>query len=211
MVGPRHRHGDALATLDGFDLTSMASYLPTNANHADDTVENFEPTMNPIVSGGYAWVVFTSRRLYGNLATIAPSTSDPRDYYYLDYNNVTCKKLWVAAVDIGSIQNGKFMEGVMAGTDPSHPAFYLPGQELVAGNSRGFWVLDPCKADGMSCQTGDQCCNGYCEPNASGMLVCGMPATNTCSGLQDKCTTASDCCDATALCINGFCALGGPQ
>jgi hypothetical protein len=198
-----------LGTLNG--LNGTTSYLPTSANHPNDTVQNFEPTMNPIVSGGYAWVVFTTRRLYGNLATIDPSTSDPRAYYYLDYNNVTCKKLWVAAVDIGSIQNGTFKEGVTPGTDPSHPAFYLPGQELVAGNSRGFWVLDACRADGTSCQTGDQCCNGFCEPNASGALVCGMPTTNTCSGLQEKCTTAANCCSAQALCINGFCALGGPQ
>ena len=34
--------------------------------------------MNPVPSGGYAWVVFTSRRLYGNVATINPFYSDPR-------------------------------------------------------------------------------------------------------------------------------------
>ena len=27
----------------------------------------------------------------------------------------------------------------------SHPAFYLPGQELAAGNMRGFWVVDACQ------------------------------------------------------------------
>jgi hypothetical protein len=61
--------------------------------------------------------------------------------------------------------------------------------------------------------TGDQCCNGFCEPNTSGMLVCGTPPTmdgGTCSGLQEKCTTAADCCSSQALCINGFCALPGP-
>ena len=36
------------------------------------------------------------------------------------------------------------------GTDASHPAFYLPAQELLAGNARGFWVLDPCQTDGTS-------------------------------------------------------------
>ena len=29
-------------------------------------------TVNPVPSGGYAWVVFTSRRMYGNVATINP-------------------------------------------------------------------------------------------------------------------------------------------
>ena len=35
----------------------------------DDTTLNYEPTVLPVVAGGYAWVVFTSRRLYGNVAT----------------------------------------------------------------------------------------------------------------------------------------------
>ncbi len=35
----------------------------------DDTTLNYEPTVLPVVSGGYAWVVFTSRRLYGNQLT----------------------------------------------------------------------------------------------------------------------------------------------
>jgi hypothetical protein len=196
-----------LATLNGFDLTSKASYLPTNGNHPDDTVLNYEPTAAPVVSGGYAWVVFTSRRLYGNLATSDPTQSDPRQYNINDYTKVTCKKLWVAAVDIGTVQNGMFVEGVPPGTDPSHPAFYLPGQELIAGNARGFWVLDPCKPDGASCMTGDQCCNGFCEPiGDAGTLTCGPPPMGGCAGIQDKCASAADCCDPGAVCVNGFCA-----
>jgi hypothetical protein len=201
----------ALNALNGLNPDGMTSYLPTGGNnHGNDTVLNYEPTVNPVVSGGYAWIVFTSRRLYGNLATQDPWLSDPRNYNAADYTKVTDKKLWVAAVDIGTIQNGMFVEGDTPGSDPSHPAFYLPAQELVAGNARGFWVLDPCRADGMSCMTGDQCCDGYCEPNGpNGALVCGPPMGNMCSGLQEKCTTAADCCDPNALCINGFCAIGG--
>ena len=200
-----------MATLNG--LNGTTSYLPTNGSHPDDTVLNYEPTVNPIVSGGYAWIIFTTRRMYGNLATQDPTTQRPaaRELQLPGLQQVTCKKLWVAAVDIGSIQNGKFMEGVAPGTDPSHPAFYLGGQELAAGNARGFWVLDACKADGMSCMTGDQCCNGFCEPlGDGGSLICGMPTGSTCSGLQEKCTTSADCCDTTNLCINGFCSLGQP-
>ena len=131
-----------------------------DADHGDDVDLNYEPTVNPVASGGYAWVVFTSRRMYGNEATIPPFCSDPRG---VDLDaNITTKKLWVAAVDL--------TQG--PGVDGSHPAFYLPGQELLAGNSRGFWVQDPCKADGQSCQSGDQCCDGYCEPGAGGALVC---------------------------------------
>jgi hypothetical protein len=197
-----------LGSLNGFDGTT--SYLPTGPNHMADTNLNYEPTVAPVVSGGYAWVIFTTRRLYGNLATQDPTLSDPRDYDSTQYANITPKKLWVAAVDIGAIKNGVFVQGWTPGSDPSHPAFYLPAQELVAGNARGFWVLDPCQADGTSCMTGDQCCNGFCEPGSGDAgLVCAS-ASGSCSGLQEKCTTAADCCDSSALCINGFCSLGTP-
>jgi hypothetical protein len=166
-----------------------------NPSHEDDVDLNYEPTVNPEASGGYVWVVFTSRRMYGNEATIPPFCSDPRGVDLI--KNITTKKLWVAAVDLGATP----------GTDASHPAFYLPGQELLAGNSRGFWVLDPCRSDGQSCQSGDQCCNGYCEPQGDGgALICAnTPPNNACSVLNNKCTMAADCCVSTNQCVNGFC------
>ncbi len=184
----------ALANLNG------TGYLPTGGtNHTDDTVLQYEPTVNPVPSGGYAWVVFTSRRLYGNVATQDPFLSDPRNYDPV--TGVTTKKLWVAAIDL----NAK------PGTDPSHPAFYLPGQELHAGNSRGYWVVDPCEPNGTSCLTGDQCCSGYCE-DVDGGFVCGNQPPG-CTGLGNKCKQASDCCGAAQgiQCIDGFCAQPNPQ
>jgi len=191
-----------LYALNGLNAGGTSSYLPTGPNnHSDDTVLNYEPTVNPAASGGYIWVIFTSRRLYGNVATTDPWQSDPRNYDATLVANATCKKLWVAAIDLNA----------PPGSDPSHPAFYLPAQELLAGNARGFWVLDPCKADGASCQSGDQCCNGYCEPNGDGgALICSNMAP-TCSSVGDKCTTAKDCCDSTDSCIDGFCAQSSPQ
>ncbi|HVJ93765.1 MAG TPA: hypothetical protein VM580_28380, partial [Labilithrix sp.] len=97
-------------------------------SHAEDVNFNYEPTVSPAPSGGYAWVVFTSRRLYGNLATIPPFCSDPRGVNLVQ--NITPKKLWVAAIDLSA----------KLGTDASHPAFYLPAQELLAGNTRGYGV-----------------------------------------------------------------------
>jgi hypothetical protein len=173
--------------------------LPTGPNnHANDTVLNYEPTVAPVPSGGYIWVIFTSRRLYGNMATSDPWQSDPRNYDATQFANTTCKKLWVAAIDLNA----------PAGSDPSHPAFYLPAQELLAGNARGFWVLDPCKPDGASCQSGDQCCNGYCEPNGDGGALICSNVPPTCSATGDKCTTAKDCCQPSDSCINGYCAQG---
>ena len=206
----------ALDTLNG--KSGGVPYLPVLANNhgipgaadpqssyneagQDDTTLNYEPTVLPISAGGYAWVVFTSRRAYGNQLDAVPWQSWPPTYDTTDLKQATVKKLWVAAIDLSA----------PAGTDPSHPAFYLPAQEILAGNSRGFWVLDPCKPDGESCATGDQCCNGFCEPNGpAGALVCSnTPLSGSCSAPQEKCTTASDCCDTTNVCINGFCATKG--
>jgi hypothetical protein len=191
-----------LATPYSLGCTADGQVVGTiDADHGDDVNLNYEPTVAPVAAGGYVWVVFTSRRMYGNEANIPPYCSDPRGVDLV--TNVTTKKLWVAAIDLGA----------PPGTDVSHPAFYLPAQELLAGNSRGFWVLDPCKADGLGCTSGDQCCNGYCEPNgAGGALVCSnTPPDTHCSQLSEKCTTAADCCDTTNVCLNGFCSLKGPQ
>jgi hypothetical protein len=196
--GSAHR----LDRLNGYGASGV--YLPDNQTGAkthtatQDATLNYEPTVNPIASGGYAWVVFTSRRMYGNVAQLDPWLSDPRSYPWLD--EVTDKKLWVAAVDLNA----------PAGSDPSHPAFYLPAQELHAGNSRGYWSVEACKADGMSCQTGDQCCGGYCQPGEAG-LTCSssMPS---CSAMYDKCKSDSDCCGAQQgiTCINSVCTVSQP-
>jgi len=47
--------------------------------------------------------------------------------------------------------------------DPSHPAFYLPGQELESGNMRAFATLAPCRANTVSCESGADCCGGFCR------------------------------------------------
>ncbi|MDB4945368.1 MAG: hypothetical protein JWP97_4902 [Labilithrix sp.] len=169
--------------------------LPTNADHPNDSQVNFQPTVNPVPSGGYYWVVFTSRRIYGNLLTGKP-------YGETGSDSTPQKKLWVAAIDVNA----------PAGTDPSHAAFYLPGQELGAGNSRGFWVVDPCKQNGNSCETGDECCNGFCRaPGDGGALVCSdKPPGTTCVKEFEKCSVDGDCCDPAQKCIAGKCSKTTP-
>jgi hypothetical protein len=143
-------------------------------------------------------VVFTSRRIYGDVATIDPTLSDPANYPWK--TQATCKKLWVAAIDLNA----------PPGTDPSHPAFYLPAQELYAGNARGFWTVEKCGGDGDGCGTGDECCGGYCQPSDGG-LVCSSTKP-TCSAQYEKCTTPADCCGAARgiTCINNICAEASP-
>jgi hypothetical protein len=187
-----------LAVPSTVTCTADSADVTVDTDHGDDVNVNYEPTVSPVGSGGYAWVVFTSRRMYGSVATIPPYCSDPRGVDLI--TNITPKKLWVAAIDLGAAP----------GKDASHPAFYLPGQELLAGNARGFWVLDPCRKDGAACDTGDECCNGYCEANGDGGALICSNTIPSCANTGDKCKVAADCCDTTEACINGFCAQPGP-
>ncbi len=178
----------ALDALNG--ISGGKPYMPYGSNEID---MNYEPTILPIAVGGYYWVVFTSRRCYGN--TLTPSL-DPDAFAY---GTARRKKLWLAALDVTPQPN----------KDPSHPALYLPGQDLQPGNMRGFWSLDPCKPNGTACNEADECCGGFCRQSGN-MKVCVPPPTG-CSNEFEACTTAGDCCSGTALCINGHCATPTPN
>ena len=169
-----------LATVDGDGYPFAAG--------SRDLSWNFEPTFAPVASGGYFWVVFTSRRTYGNLLV------DTKD---------NTKQLWVAAID----------ESPTLGTDASHPAFLLPGQANDSINMRGYWALDPCKGDGQACGSGTECCGGYCDQSADGgAAVCGSN-TSGCSQDGDHCDLTSDCCGASqgVQCINHVCSEAPPN
>jgi hypothetical protein len=184
-----------LDTLDGYTGAS-GSYLP-----AKDTALNFAPTVLAEAVGGYFWAVFTSHRSYGNLmASKANSSGFGGGMCLNPQGDEADGKLWVAAIDIGA----------QPGRDISHPAFYLDGQELQADNLRGYWVLPACQANGSSCQTGDECCCGFCRSSGSAAptCVCKPPG---CSNEFETCVTAADCCNKSDQCINGRCAMPAPQ
>src|SRR5262249_42710846 len=149
---------------------------------------NFEPTFAPVAAGGYFWVVFTSRRTYGNVLL---GTKDQ------------VKQLWVAAID----------QSPTPGKDPSHPPFRLPGQDPTSVNMRGFWALDPCKADGQGCMSGTECCGGYCDASGDGGAPVCKSQQNQCSQNGDKCGTATDCCNVAigVTCINHVCSEPTPK
>ncbi len=153
-----------------------------NANVvAGEEDRNYEPFALPVQAGGYFWIVFTSRRSYGNTYAGA---------------NVR-KQLWVAAID----------PTTGAGVDPGHPPFYLPNQSDTA-NDRGFWALEPCKANGASCDTSDQCCGGSCspqDPSKPTMKTCGVPVAGACRQIDEKCDDSNPCC-AGSSCLAGSCA-----
>jgi hypothetical protein len=198
----------ALGLLNGYDAGKF--YLPYG--EAEEGNLDYEPSVLPVPVGGYYWVLFTSRRAFGN--TIAPGGTVPGgDNKWGSLQNGAevpspRKKLWLAAIDLDF--QGK--------ADPSHPAFYLPGQELESGNMRGFAALEPCKGDGASCESGAECCGGFCRQVDGGdggapSLQCVPPPAGGCANVDETCSTAADCCNASSgtLCINERCTEPTPK
>lgn len=203
-----------VATKTSGPLRALSGLSPADAcalpyGDAEDCHMNYEPTMLPAAVGGYYWVVFTSRRAYGNTIFDGPGSVTPAGDPKFDNPGVTQKgyrkKLWVSAIDIGGAP----------GTDISHPAFYLEGQEILAGNQRGFWALNACHADGATCETGDECCGGFCRDVAvdGGTTRQCVPPPSGCANDSEKCVNVADCCGASSgtKCINGFCAVPTPE
>jgi hypothetical protein len=161
---------------------------------------NFEPTFAPVAAGGYFWVVFTTRRTYGNF--YEGSLADPTQV----------KQLWVVAIDTE----------VTPGKDPSHAPFHLPGQSLTfkdgggttqnALNMTGNWALEPCKTDGVTCSAGSDCCGGFCEKKEGEATGSCKSAPPPCAAEGDKCASDGDCCGTAegSKCIGGFCSQKPP-
>jgi hypothetical protein len=178
-----------LTNLDGSVVIPLNNTNGIGIIEADQTTTNYEPTFNPVSLGGYFWLVIVSERKYGNTL--------------LDTNPASRRKqLWVTAIDA----NPK------PGEDPSHPAFWLPGQGLDNQNMRGEWALSPCKKLGEGCSAGFECCDGFCKDDGSGsgQKVCNDKSQG-CSANDEVCTTAADCCDPSAKCIANFCSPDGPK
>jgi hypothetical protein len=167
---------------------------PPNAADHDSSIE---PTFNPNARGGYSWFVFTSMRDYGNALTGAKINGK--------------RRLWVAAID-----------QTTGATDPSHPGFYLDGQE-DSPNMRGFWALAACTQTGGAssgsdagaptsdagsangtCVSGFECCSGFCNQG-----VCVDVQTLACVATGGACSGASDCCNGGTgvVCNSGTCAV----
>lgn len=167
--------------------TSVELAKLNDAEDAADADKAYQPTVLPFSSGGFRWVIFTSPRSYGNQLNQVGT-------------DFTCgaTMLWLAALD----------DTTANGTDRSHPAFFLPGQNVLPittqehyVNERGYLVPTPCKTGGLSCSTSDECCGGtQCRVDsisATGIpnKVCKDPAS--CSAVGGACLTSADCCGAS--------------
>jgi hypothetical protein len=167
----------------GSTPTRLTTLTDCSPNAADHNI-TFEPTFNPIDRGGYDWVVVTSERDWGNRITGAADSGK--------------KRLWVAAIDKAT-----------GATDPSHPPFFLEGQEEATTNMRGFWALAACvpTQGGGACQAGFECCSGFCD-----MGKCVDTGTLACQPTGGTCMTAADCCNPSVVnCTNGTCVAQLPR
>lgn len=176
----------AMQNVDGSPVVSLEKLTNGPPNGADDN-RAFEPTFNPIERGGYFWVVFTSMRDYGHRIVGTPNNGK--------------KRLWVAAID----------KDPQAGTDPSHPAFFLEGQDETTTNMRGFWALSPCIPSDAEppppCTAGFECCSGFCDDGE-----CVTPQDFACVGVNGMCQTDADCCNAPYVkCVNNTCVPDQPK
>ncbi|MFT6395674.1 MAG: hypothetical protein ACJAYU_000416 [Bradymonadia bacterium] len=89
------------------------------------------PAFSPFREGGYYWLLFYSQRPYGAVTEN--------------------KQLWVMAIDA---------DYSFDGTDPSHAAFWLPGQNPEEANITALWARSGCDREGNQCKTDQDCCAG---------------------------------------------------
>ncbi len=163
-----------ISSVDGTTLIRLDRTNGTGVLPSAD--RNWGPSFHPVAAGGYYWVAFYAQRNYGHKFTSSN------------------RQMWIAAVDLNPV----------AGTDPSHPAFYIAGQETDATNERPQFTVPPCKPLGATCENGYDCCDGFCRAaEDGGGLVCQKPGTG-CARAGERCVVKADCCDQ-AECIGGFC------
>lgn len=169
-----------LTNLDGSAITRLDQANGKGIIEPGQDQTSYEPTFLPVSVGGYYWLIIGSERKYGN--TLVDTNPASRR-----------KQLWVTAIDAN----------IQPGVDPSHPAFWLPGQELNNSNMRGEWALSPCKQLGEGCNAGFDCCDGFCygEP-----AVCANQP-DTCSHIGDSCESDDDCCEGEGTCVGGYCSI----
>jgi hypothetical protein len=105
-----------LARAMGFaDAANAAANVSYLPFGSSETHQNYDPAVLAVAAGGYAWVFFDSMRHYGNVGFL--------------------RQIWGAAIDLAP--DGR------VSSDPSHPAFFLPGQEIGTGNFRAVPTIDP--------------------------------------------------------------------
>lgn len=167
-----------VANGDGSDVRRLS--LASSAGNDD-----FQPRFSPFTQGGYYWLSFLSRRVYGNDAI----GNGPRPVNRR-------QQIWVAAIRTDAAP----------GEDPSAVPYWLPGQNPRSANISAYWAPRACRVDGEACTVGSECCGGDCRPDATGALVCSPPPMERCRMEGETCSTDADCCaDMDLTCFAHVC------
>ncbi|MHB1844404.1 MAG: hypothetical protein ACYCWW_06155 [Deltaproteobacteria bacterium] len=140
-------------------------------------VRNWYPNFSPFKEGGYHWLAFFSLRDYGWVTA-----------------GQNQRQIWVTAVD----------DGKAPSSDPSHPSFWLPGQDPTTLNDKAEWAPLPCVGSGQGCQGDIDCCSGLLCREADGGSSC-LPAAQACGFTGAGCQSAADCCAPLACLGTGIC------
>lgn len=126
------------------------------------------PAFTSFVEGGKYWIVFHSGRPYGHLGTE--------------------KQLWAMALDTSA----------PAGADPSHPAFWVPGQDPSTTNIQAAWTPPACRGRGFTCSLALECCPGTTCAEAEGAVARCLPIAG-CAMPAEACSEDTDCCPQAPL------------
>ena len=169
------RRGGAKISLDTANL-GTGLYTQTDAS--------YEGTFMPVAVGGYFWLVFVSERVYGNTLT-----------------SIVEGGLVSARASQAALGHQAIDAQPTAGKDPSHPAFWLAGQDLDHQNMRGEWALDPCKAHrpGVPGRLRDAA-RATARPGDERDGV-RQPDRRLFGDRQRLARPTSDCCSSSATCI----------
>jgi len=174
----------------------------------NDVLTNYYPTVLPVQVGGYYWMFWTATRKFGHFDNAPPPGAILSEALFgKSASEAFKKRIWVAAIRASS-NVSELSSGIDA--DPSFPGFYLEGQSET-GNTRAFAALNPCKASGNECQSGLDCCTGYCNVKAGESAgTCGDKIE--CAKTNEKCTADTDCCRAAEgepqnVCLGGYCGF----
>jgi hypothetical protein len=203
--------------------TPVALDKLNDGERAIDRNKAYQVNMLPAPAGGYRWAIFTSTRPYGNtinLPAVQQDYSDPVTFTPMLNTSQLQSMLWVSAID----------DTVSAGTDRSHPAFFLPNQAYSESgghylNERAYWVTEPCRAAGSGpasvCDVDADCCGGTASPKTGVCRIdnpittpptrhcAAVPPPNACIAAGGACTVNSDCC-FNYPCVENLCVKPPP-
>lgn len=188
--------GVEAAPRSGLYLVSVEGGEPIRLDEGmgpEGPVDAFWPVFSPFVTVEadgrlLYWLAFYSRQAFGNDRVGTGGTRR--------------RQLWLTAIDPARAE---------AGADPSHPPYWLPGQDRTADDIAALWAPTACRGRGEGCAASSECCSGECaaaDPAAPDVLTCRPP--RTCRTAGQSCETEDDCCSGLGCNLN-VCGYAPPE